>query len=209
MCSSIVSNKSNPSNVTTYLTPCSSFSLDELGESTSVDFHSIATDSDDLNATITNQTLNSLYETCVEATNRLVDVTRSFPRSVRQHLHPLRRSFLNKFTKLQRLSVVQQSQINICGKPTTEVESCTCTDGLFDGNCLKTFMEMSVQPAEYRNNSQIMTSTPVITKDVYDHSIFNVARIKKVELHDLSPMMPEFHGKSDFCPDQFDYYFLF
>lgn len=56
-------------------------------------------------------------------------------------------------------------------------------------------MEMSVQPAEYRSNLQIMTSTPVITKDVYDNGIFNVARIKKVELHDLSPKVPEFHGK--------------
>lgn len=57
-------------------------------------------------------------------------------------------------------------------------------------------MEMSVQPAEYRNNSQIMTSTPILKKTVdYDQSIFNVARVKKVELHDLKPKVPEFHGE--------------
>lgn len=54
---------------------------------------------------------------------------------------------------------------------------------------------MSVQAPEYRSTPQMMASNPVVAKDVYDHNIFNVARIKKVELHELAPKVPEFHGK--------------
>lgn len=196
-CSSTASQQSDlsitpiKSCTTTYLTPRSSLSFDTLGETTSAEFYSIATDSDDLNATVTNQSVNSVYDTCVGASVRLLEATRS----VRERLRPLRSSFLNKFLKLQRLTIVRASEINIRGDQASGSDDCTCEDGLFDGNCLKTFMEMSVQPAEYRSNSQMMTSTPVITKDVYDHSIFNVARIKKVELNDLSPKVPAFHGK--------------
>lgn len=175
---------------TAYLTARSSLSSDTFGESTSADFHSIVDDSgDELNATVTNQSLNSVYEACVEVSSRLIEVTRS---KVRQRLRPLRSGLFNK---LHSLSIVRAAQISIgSDQAQPSQDDCACEDGRFDENCVKTFM-MSVQPAEYRTNSQMMTSTPVITKDVYDHSIFNVARIKRVELHELSPKMPEFHGK--------------
>lgn len=199
VCSPTVSQQSDPSitpiksYTTTYLTPRSSLSSDTFGDSTSADFYSLATDSGALNETVTNQSVNSLYESCVEASVRLLETTRS----VRQRLgfRRLSSDLLNKFLKLQNLSASRTSQINITSEQASQSDYCMCEDGLFDGNCLKSFMEMSVQPAEYRNNSQIMTSTPVITKDMYDHSIFNVARIKKVELHELSPKVPEFHSK--------------
>lgn len=196
-CSSTASSRSDlsitpiKSYPTAYLTARSSLSSDTFGESTSADFYSIVTDSvDELNATVTNQSVNSVYEACVEVSSRFIEVTRS---KVRQRLRPLRSSLFNK---LQSLSIVRAAQISIgSDQAQPSQDECACEDGRFDGNCLKTFMEMSVQPAEYRTNPQMMTSTPVITKDVYDHSIFNVARIKRVELHELSPKMPEFHGK--------------
>lgn len=193
-----------------YLTPCSSLSANTLGgESTSAEFYSFAPDSNEFNETVTNQTVNSIYDTCIGASayvgNRLLDATRSIrllnaTRSVRQRLRPLRSygRLLNKFTKLQQLSIVRAAQISIRGdqaNETNEIKDCTCENGQVDGNCLKSFMEMSVQAPEYRSNPQMMTSTPVGTKDVYDHNIFNVARIKKVELHELAPKVPEFHGE--------------
>lgn len=174
------------------MTACSSLSLDTFSESTSADAHSIPTDSHDLNATVTNQSGNTIYQSFAPTSKRLKRVIKSVPR--------LRRRILDSYPRLQRLSIASVFQINISGSTQTtliepEAVDCACEDGLFDGKCLKSFMEMSVQPAEYRNNSQIMTSTPVITKDVYDPSLFNVARFKKVELHELSPKMSEFHGK--------------
>lgn len=207
-CSSTASQRSSLSvtpsklNLTTYLTPRTSLTPDTtFGDSTAAEFFSFATDSDELNETVTNITVNSVYETCIGASARLLEATRlaQATRSVRQRLRPLRKAssdFLSRLPKLQHLSIVRASQIDIHGEQAKKPElSCTCKAGLFDNNCLKTFMEMSVQPAEYRNNSQMMTSTPMITKDVYDHGIFNVARIKKVELHELSPKLPDFHGK--------------
>lgn len=209
-CSSTASQRSSlsvtppKSNLTTYLTPRSSLTPDTtFGDSTAAEYFSFATDSDELNETVTNSTVNSVYETCIGASARLLEATRlaQATRSVRQRLRPLRQAssdFLSRLPKLQHLSIVRASQIDIRGEQATKPEhTCTCKAGLFDSNCLKTFMEMSVQPAEYRNNSQMMTSTPMITKDVYEHGIFNVARIKKVELHDLSPKLPDFHGKCD------------
>lgn len=201
-CSSTASQRSSlsvtptRSYTTSYLTPRSSLTPDALSDSTAAEFFSFVNDSDSANETVINQSsqVNSVYETCVGASIRLLEVSRS----VRQRLRPsLRRAsseFLNRFSKLQHLSIVRANQISIRGDQNTKSERCTCKDDLFDVNCLKSFMEckMSVQPAEYRNNSHMMTSTPVIAKDVYDHSIFNVARIKKVELHDLSP---KFNGK--------------
>lgn len=98
---------------------------------------------------------------------------------------------------LGKLSVVAADQIDIQGNQNS---ICTCDHNNIDDNCLKSFMEMSMQPmsiqTEYRNTAQIMTSTPVMTRDVsYDHNIFSVARVKKVELHELSPKVSEFHGK--------------
>lgn len=98
---------------------------------------------------------------------------------------------------LGKLSVVAGDQIDIQGNKNS---ICTCDHNNIDDNCLKSFMEMSMQPmsiqTEYRNTTQIMTSTPVMTRDVsYDHNIFSVARVKKVELHELSPKVSEFHGK--------------
>ena len=188
--------------MTIYLTPRSSLTPDTtFGDSTAAEYFSFATDSDELNETVTNSTVNSVYETCIGASARLLEATRlaQATRSVCQRLRPLRQAssdFLSRLPKLQHLSIVRASQIDIRGEQAKKPEhTCTCKAGLFDSNCLKTFMEMSVQPAEYRNNSQMMTSTPMITKDVYEHGIFNVAPIKKVELHDLPPKLPDFHGK--------------
>lgn len=198
MCTPTASQQSSPSvtpsksDLTKFLTPRSSLTSDTFGEST---YYSFANESDDINETVTNSTLNSVYDTCIGASVRLLDATRS----VRQRLRPLKRAsteFLSRLPTLQNLSIVRGTTINIRGDQAKKPKNtCSCEDGIFDGNCLKTFMEMSVQPAEYRNSSQMMTSTPLITKDVYDHGIFNVARIKKVELHDLTPKVPEFHGK--------------
>lgn len=201
-CSSTASHQSSPSitpinsstfTETAYLTACSSLSFDTFSESTSADAYSIPTDTNDLNATVTNQSGSTFYESCIRTPKNLRRITKSVPQR-------LRRRILDYCPRLQRLSIASVFQINISGDQTTLIEpeavvDCACEDGLFDGKCLKSFMEMSVQPAEYRNNSQIMTSTPVITKDVYDPSLFNVARFKKVELHELSPKMSEFHGK--------------
>lgn len=196
---SITPIKSSPSfTKTAYLTAYSSLSLETFSESTSADAYSIPTDSDDLNVTVTNQSGNTFYESCVRTPRRLKKFTQTVP-------HRIRRRILDTYPRLQRLSIARVFQINIRGDQTTAQsneseatgeEDCSCggEDGLFDGKCLKSFMEMSVQPAEYRN-SQIMSSTPIITKDVYDPSLFNVARFKKVELHELSPKMSEFHGK--------------
>lgn len=177
---------------TTYLTPRSSLSSDTLGDSIATEFFSFASELEEPNETITNQSGTSIYETCVDASVRLLNATRSVRRRLR--LGQASTQLLNRLSKLQGLSIVRASQINIRGDTNKKSDYCNCKDGIFDGNCLKTFMEMSVQPAEYRTNSQIMTSTPIITKEVYDHGIFNVARIKKVELHDLSPKVPEFNG---------------
>lgn len=193
---------------TAYLTPRSSLTSSTLDDSTSADFYSLAPDSEEFNETVTNQATNSIYDTCIGVStsvgNRILDATRSIrllnaTRSVQQRLRPFRSygKLLNKITKLQQLSIVRAVQINIkSGNHQNETKGCACEDGHFDGNCLKSFMEMSVQAPEYRsNNTQMMTSTPVVTKDVYDQNIFNVARIKKVELHELAPKVPEFHGK--------------
>lgn len=175
-----------------YLTACSSLSVDTFSECTSADANSLPTDADDLNATVTNRSANTLYESCTRTPTSWKKLTQSVPQRIR-------RKILDSY-RFQRLSIARVFQINIRGDQTrTEeeeaVDDCACENGLFDGKCLKSFMEMSVQPAEYRTNSQIMTSTPVIAKDVYDPSLFNVARFKKVELHELSPKMSEFHGK--------------
>lgn len=200
---SITPIKSSPSfTKTAYLTAFSSLSLETFSESTSADAYSIPTDTDDLNVTVTNQSGNTFYESCVLTPKRLKKFTQTVPQRIRRRI-------LDTYPRLQRLSIARVFQINIRGDQTAPLngtaetaeeaaEDCSCgEDGLFDGKCLKSFMEMSVQPAEYRSNSQIMSSTPIITKDVYDPSLFNVARFKKVELHELSPKMSEFHGKSD------------
>lgn len=196
---SITPIKSSPSSFTktAYLTAYSSLSLDTFSESTSADAYSIPTDSDDFNVTVTNQSRNTFYESCVQTPKRLKKFTQTVPQRIRRRI-------LDTYPRLQRLSIARVFQINIRGDQTTvqsndtegtDAEDCSCReDGLFDGKCLKSFMEMSVQPVEYRNNSQIMSSTPIIAKDVYDPSLFNVARFKKVELHELSPKMSEFHG---------------
>lgn len=134
--------------------------------------------------------LGSVYQTCVE-------LPLSFLRRSRSIRQTIRRSSLSnlfdKIAKSPRLSIVRGESINIKGSQKT----CTCRSDFTDGNCLKNFMEMSVQPAEYRNSTQqVMTSTPILSKNVdYDQSIFNVARVKKVELHDLKPKVTEIHGK--------------
>lgn len=59
---------------------------------------------------------------------------------------------------------------------------------------------MSVTPVEYRNTN-IVTSTPIIptrilSKNInFDRTIFNVAKCRKVELHDLSPKVHPFNGE--------------
>lgn len=183
--------------ITDFLTPRSSLTSNTYENSTATEFYSCSTDSEDLNATVTN-TVNSFFETCREGSARLLSHRRLFEvtRSVRQRLIPLRRAssdFLDKFRLLRKLSIVSTSQIDIpSDQATSPQDSCSCKSGNcmneFDGNCMKSYME-------YRSSPRKMTTTPFITKDVYDHSIFNVARIKKVELHDLTPKVPEFHGK--------------
>lgn len=174
-----------------YHTPQSS--IEPLNDHhSSTDFHTPKNSTHKLNETV-NQSRplgNSVYQTCVEFP--LSFLKRS--RSIRQ---TFRRSSLSnlfdKIAKSPRLSIVRGESINIEGNRKT----CTCRSDFTDGNCLKNFMEMSVQPAEYRNTTQqVMTSTPILSKNVdYDQSIFNVARVKKVELHDLKPKVPEIHGK--------------
>lgn len=197
---SITPIKSSPSSFTktAYLTAYSSLSVETFSESTSADAYSIPTDSDDLNVTVTNQSGNTFYESCVRTPRRLKKFTQTVPQRIRRRI-------LDSYPRLQRLSIARVFQINIRGDQTTAQssesaatgpEDCSCSEeGLFDGKCLKSFMEMSVQPC-----SQIMSSTPIITKDVYDPSLFNVARFKKVELHELSPKMSEFHGKLSILP---------
>lgn len=175
--------------------------MESFSESTSADAYSIPTDSDDLNVTVTNQSGNTFYESCVRTPKRLRKFTQTVPQRIRRRI-------LDTYPRLQRLAIARVFQISIRGDQTsneseaTGQEDCSCSEeGSVDGKCLKSFMEMSVQPAEYRlNNSQIMSSTPIITKDVYDPSLFNVARFKKVELHELSPKMSEFHGKLSILP---------
>lgn len=139
---------------------------------------------------VTRRTINSVYQTCVEhPVLRLLKRSKSSYQQLRRHSF---NSLFDKSPKFQRLSYAYGESINIDGTKST----CSCRHDFIDGKCLKNFMEMSVQPAEYRNNAQIMTSTPIIPKNVdYDQNIFNVARVKKVELHDLKPKVPEFHGK--------------
>lgn len=199
---SITPIKSSPSSFTktAYLTAYSSLSVETFSESTSADAYSIPTDSDDLNVTVTNQSGNTFYESCARTPKRLKKFTQTVPQRIRRRI-------LDTYPRLQRLSIARVFQINIRGDQTTaqsnesaatRPEDCSCSEeGLFDGKCLKSFMEMSVQPC-----SQIMSSTPIITKDVYDPSLFNVARFKKVELHELSPKMSEFHGKLLGCLKQ-------
>lgn len=183
---------------TAYLTPRSSYSSVTLSDSTSAEFYSIAQELDESNE----KTISSIYDTCIEAGSRLKSAVQSSrllsaTRSVQQRLRPLRsygRLLNNRFMKLQQLSIVRGTQIDIQGDQADEKKDCTCERGHFDGNCLKSFM-MSVQAPEYRSTPQMMASNPVVAKDVYDHNIFNVARIKKVELHELAPKVPEFHGK--------------
>lgn len=55
--------------------------------------------------------------------------------------------------------------------------------------------KMSVTPAEFRNPNHLVTSTPILGKDAFDHGLFNVARVRKFELSDLSPKVG-FNGKS-------------
>lgn len=85
---------------------------------------------------------------------------------------------------------------------TTAPPDCMCDANTTDGNSLKSSMTMSVSSAEYRSTTTLITSTPImaapiIGKDVinYDHNIFSIARVKKVELHDMTPKVPEFSGK--------------
>lgn len=112
----------------------------------------------------------------------------------------LNTSVLRKLKALSKLSVSHRDQINI---EASSQSNCMCDANTTDGNCLKSFMEMSVTPAEYRSTNSMVTSTPImaapiiIGKDVinYDHSIFSIARVKKVELHDLSPKVNEFSGR--------------
>lgn len=109
-------------------------------------------------------------------------------------------NLLQKLQNLSKLTVSQRDHINI--EATVVNNNCSCDANSTDENCLKSFMEMSVTPAEFRNNNQMLTSTPIMSppiigKDVidYDHGIFSIARVKKVELHDLSPKVSEFNGE--------------
>lgn len=75
---------------------------------------------------------------------------------------------------------------------------CLCDGVSVDGDCLKSFMEMSVTPAEFRTTgAQLVTSTPImglIGNEVnYDRGIFSISRVKKVDLQDLSPKVSEFN----------------
>lgn len=110
----------------------------------------------------------------------------------------LNNTVLRNLNALSKLSVSHRERISIeaLSQPT-----CMCAANITDGNCLISFIEMSVTPAEYRSATPMVTSTPImaapiIGKDVinYDHSIFSIARVKKVELHDLSPKVPEFNN---------------
>lgn len=83
----------------------------------------------------------------------------------------------------------------------TASQDCMCDVNTTDGNSLKSNMTMSVSPVEFRSTNKLVQSTPImaapiIGKDVitYDHNIFNIARVKKVELHELHKV-PEFSGK--------------
>lgn len=60
---------------------------------------------------------------------------------------------------------------------------------------------MSVTPAEYRNGGHLVTSTPALSsqlmgKDVdIDRKMFNLTRVKKVELAELSAKVSDFSGE--------------
>lgn len=108
-------------------------------------------------------------------------------------------SALRKLNVQSKLSVSHRERINIVASLHA---NCMCNADITDGNHLKSIMEMSVTPAEYHSTNSMLTSTPImaapiIGKDVisFDHNIFSIARVKKVELHDLSPKVPEFNGK--------------
>lgn len=160
--------------------------------SSSTDFHTPTNSPHNINATVNQspRTFGSVYQTCVEFPLSFLKRSRSIRQTIRRASLG---NLLDKIAKSPRLSIVRGESINIEGNR----QACTCRSDFTDGNCLKNFMEMSVQPAEYRNNTQqVMTSTPILSKKVdYDQSIFNVARVKKVELHDLKPKVPEIHGK--------------
>lgn len=158
---------------TAYVTPRSSLSFD----TPSSQFYSFATNSES-NRTATNSPLSSAYETCIGASARLLDKTKSLRRFLSTGL------LLNKLQRAPR-------RLYTCACDDNP-DSCKCQADSFDRDCLKKFMEMST---EYRTTSHsIMTSTPVINKDVYDQGIFNVARIRKVELQELAPKVAEYNG---------------
>lgn len=179
---------------TIHHTPHSSIrQLSDNNYNRSTDFHTPNNSTHNFNETNNNnqsRTLGSVYQTCVEFPLSFLKRSRSIRQTIRRSSLS---NLFDKIVKSPRLSIVRGESINIEGNQKT----CTCRSDFTDGNCLKNFMEMSVQPAEYRNNTQqVMTSTPILSKNVdYDQSIFNVARVKRVELHDLKPKVPEIHGK--------------
>lgn len=166
-------------------------SQETLGDSTSNDFYTITEDPDDrtdYDKTVTGTSF--AFQTCTQTpvVKRIVSASKAFRDNIRRH--SLSSILLSRFQKRTVLSIKRCDSIDIPGCE----QNCACEENFVDGNCLKSFMEMSVQPAEYRNTTPLKTSTPIIGKD-FDHGIFNIARIKKVELHDLSPKVTELNGK--------------
>lgn len=163
-------------------------SIETLTDSTSNDFYTITEDPDDLDEinekTIT-QTSNTAFDQHTQSPiDRILRASKTFSANFRRH--SLSSLLLSRFKKSSTLSISRGDSIDI--------QPCACQEDFVDGNCLKSFTEMSVQPAEYRNTSSLVTSTPIIGKDI-DHGLFNVARIKKRELQDLSPKVTELNGK--------------
>lgn len=149
-------------------------------------------DDDDDNRNHSRYSNYTYFQTPISKFNKS-DAFRNFRR------RRLNNSVLRNLNALSKLSISHRDRISI---EASSQSACMCAANITDGNCMISFIEMSVTPAEYRSVTPMVTSTPImaapiIGKDVinYDHSIFSIARVKKVELHDLSPKVPEFNGK--------------
>lgn len=135
-------------------------------------------------------TINSGRENRVDRhfSSLILNASKNLRKSFRRHSLA---SLVEKLPKFQQLSVSHCKPVDI-----KETCTCFCQSYSYDKNCLEHFMKMSVQPAEYRNETQILSSTPIPMKDMdFGENIFNVARVTKVELQGLKPKVLDVSGK--------------
>lgn len=155
------------------------------------------------NINLTSKTDNSFaseyFQTVNDSLNILENAktpVRNFIRS--EALKQFRKGSLDSLRNACNLQSPYEEQNKICTSPSPSLYF-TCDGDVLSEHCSINSFNVTSTPAK-KQKTDIITSTPInSTRSVrkgIDKTIFSVAKCRKIDLQNLSPMMRQFNGKS-------------